>query len=405
MTRDTHLKIGLFIFINIICLSIFATIGFAQNNKVVVSKHSKNQFDYFIKVLPEEIPRFSFDAELPFEYPDAVRGIYVTGYSAGGSKFPKLMNLIDKTDLNAMVIDIKDDWGNLTYIPAKNSPYYMIGKNYIKNPKTLLVQMQTNKIYPIARIVVFKDTILAKMKPNLSFKKENTLWANRKGDSYTNPFIKEVWDYNIGIAIEAAKLGFKEIQFDYVRYPEGFEKYDKSLTYSKGEYGKTQVDNVQRRVQAITDFVKYAKEKLKPYDVKVSVDIFGYTATLPEAPGIGQNFSKIAEEVDVISSMIYPSHWTSYFGIVKPDLQPYQLVAAYAKVEKSKLKLLKSPPITRPWIQDFTATWLGNGNYQVYGKKEVEAQIRALNEQGIHEFLLWNASNNYTKNVDYTPLN
>ena len=147
----------------------------------------------------------------------------------------------------------------------------------------------------------------------------------------------------------------------------------------------------------------YAKEKLEPYDVEVSVDIFGYSATLPEAPGIGQNFSKISENVDVISSMIYPSHWTSYFGIEKPDLEPYELIKEYAKLENKKLAELKTPPVSRPWIQDFTATWLGKGNYIPYGKEEVEAQIKALNEEGIDEFLLWNAGNRYTPGVDYTP--
>lgn len=103
--------------------------------------------------------------------------------------------------------------------------------------------------------------------------------------------------------------------------------------------------------------------------------------------------------------MIYPSHWTSYFGIAKPDLEPYALISEYAKLEKAKLNELTNKPISRPWIQDFTASYLGKGNYQVYGKEEVEAQIKALNEQGIDEFLLWNAGNSYTKNVDYTPVN
>ena len=121
-------------------------------------------------------------------------------------------------------------------------------------------------------------------------------------------------------------------------------------------YEKSELNPVQRRVEAVTDFVAYAREQLKPYDVNVSVDIFGYAATLPEAPGIGQNFSRISDNVDVISSMIYPSHWTSYFGIEKPDLEPYKLVAEYAKIENAKLGELESPPVSRPWLQDFSAT-------------------------------------------------
>lgn len=348
---------------------------------------------------------FTYDSGLTFEYPDAVRGIYVTGHSAGGDRFNTLVNLLDETELNAMVVDIKDDFGNLTYVPKEESPLtkYDIGKPYIKDTRATLEAMEGKQIYPIARVVVFKDTELAERKPEWSFLEGSSVWKNGRGEAFVNPFLQEVWDYNVEIAIEAAKMGFKEIQFDYVRFPEGFEKRENSLTYSMGKYESSDLSHVQKRVNAVTDFVTYAREKLKPYDAQVSVDIFGYSATLPEAPGIGQNFSKISENVDVISSMIYPSHWTSYFGIAKPDLEPYRLVQEYAKVENAKLAELETPPVSRPWLQDFTASYLGAGNYRPYGKAEVEAQIKALNEAGIKEFLLWNAGNKYSAGVDYTP--
>ncbi|MCA1056738.1 putative glycoside hydrolase [Rossellomorea aquimaris] len=376
----------------------------AESDKAPTSEnHQKRGLSLSKKELPTALPRFVYDSGYSFEYPDAVRGVYVTGHSAGGERFKRLLDLIDSTDLNAMVIDIKDDHGYVTYEPESSSPYAEVGQPYIKDPKSVLKAMEEKQIYPIARIVVFKDTVLANKKPQLSYKDGGSVWKNGRGESFVNPFLKEVWDYNVGIAIEAAKMGFQEIQFDYVRFPEGFEKRDQELEYGTGEYGNENTDNVQKRVHAVTDFVEYAHEKLKPYGVKVSVDIFGYTATLPEAPGIGQNFSKISEHVDVISSMIYPSHWTPYFGIAKPDLQPYELVTEYAKLENKKLQELKDPPISRPWIQDFTASWLGSGNYKPYGKAEVEAQIKALNDQGINEFLLWDAGNTYTEGVDYTP--
>ena len=365
--------------------------------------HEKRTLSMSKKEITSPVPRFVYDSGLKFEYPDAIRGVYVTAHSAGGARFDTLTKLMDDTDLNAMVIDIKDDVGNLTYEPEPSSPYAKVGQPYIKDPKAMLKTLEEKKIYPIARVVVFKDTVLANQRPDLSFKDGDKVWSNGGGDSFVNPFLKEVWDYNVGIAIEAAKMGFQEIQFDYVRFPEGFEKRDDELKYNGGEYAKEDIDNVQKRVHAVTDFVEYAHKKLDPYGVKVSVDIFGYTATLPEAPGIGQNFSKISENVDVISSMIYPSHWTPYFGIAKPDLQPYELVTEYSKVEKAKIAELKNKPISRPWLQDFTASWLGSGNYKPYGKAEVEAQIKALNDQGINEFLLWDAGNSYTEGVDYTP--
>nr|WP_304213070.1 putative glycoside hydrolase [Fredinandcohnia onubensis] len=375
----------------------------AENKNFAMESHPTSKLVMSKKELPEMVSRFEFNSGFQFEYPDAIRGVYVTAHSAGGDRFSQLVQLIDNTDLNAMVIDVKDDFGYLTYVPPKGSKHQKISKDYIKDPTAMLKKLEEKQIYPIARVVVFKDSVLAQQRPELSFKDGDKVWKNGRGEAFVNPFLKEVWDHNVGIAIEAAKLGFQEVQFDYVRFPEGFERRDRSLTYSMGEYEKVDLDNVQKRVAAVTDFVAYAKEKLDPYNVKVSVDIFGYTATLPEAPGIGQNFTKISEHVDVISSMIYPSHWTSYFGIPRPDLEPYRLVSEYAKVENHKLNQIENRPVSRPWLQDFTASWLGKGNYTVYGKDEIEAQIKGLQDQGIHEFLLWNAGNSYTKGVDYTP--
>jgi len=365
---------------------------------------------YGFSIIDEELVAastlFRYDSGLTFTYPDAIRGVYVTGHSAGGSRFNDLLNLMDTTDLNAMVIDIKDDFGDLTYVPAEDSPLKQldIGNPYIKDTRAMLEVLEEKQVYPIARVVVFKDSELAKARPELSFVDGTEVWKNGRGESFVNPFMKEVWDHNVAVAIEAAKMGFQEIQFDYVRFPEGFENRADELKYSMGDYENSELDSIQRRVTAVTDFVAYAREQLKPYGVKVSVDIFGYAATLPEAPGIGQNFGKISENVDVISSMIYPSHWTSYFGIAKPDLEPYRLVKEYAKMENAKLAELETPPISRPWLQDFTASYLGSGNFKKYGAAEVEAQIRALNEAGIKEYLLWNAGNRYSPGVDYTPV-
>ncbi|MDL4842927.1 putative glycoside hydrolase [Aquibacillus rhizosphaerae] len=376
----------------------------AANAEVMkMNKHQKRSAVSVKYELPESMSRFGYDSGLTFEYPDAVRGLYVTGHSAGGSRFENLINLINSTELNAMVIDIKDDHGYITFELEEGHQFEKMGKNFIKDPREMLKVLEKEGIYPIARIVVFKDTILAKERPDLSFTENGKVWSNSKGDSFVSPFQKEVWEYNVEVAKIAAELGFKEIQFDYVRFPEGFEKRDEELSYSLGDYKDSELDNVKKRVEAVTDFVKYAREELDYYDVDVSVDIFGYAATIEETPGIGQNFSKISDNVDVISSMIYPSHWTPYFGIDKPDEKPYELVNEYAKVENEVLGKLENAPTSRPWIQDFEAPWLYSGATKQYGVQEVEAQIKALNENGIEEFLLWNAGNTYTEGVDYTP--
>lgn len=370
-----------------------------------VSYHAEHGVDLQPRKLPDPVPRFVYDSGFNFTYPDAVRGIYVTGPSAGGSRFEKLTKLLAETELNAMVIDIKEDAGILTFKPPEDSPYHEVGRNYIKDTEKLMKELEEKEIYPIARIVVFKDTLLAKKRPDLSFTQNGQVWKNGRGESFVNPFLEEVWEYNVKVAKMAAEMGFREIQFDYVRFPEGFERRDDILTYSQGKYADMELDGVQKRVTAVTDFVKYARGELEGYNVDVSVDIFGYSATIPEAPGIGQNFSKISENVDVISSMIYPSHWTSYFGIPFPDKEPYRLITEYAKVENERLAELESPPTSRPWIQDFEAPWLYRGEpTTIYDKAKIEDQIRALNENGIMEFLLWNPGNSYTPNVDYTPL-
>ncbi|MGJ9382521.1 putative glycoside hydrolase [Salipaludibacillus sp. CF4.18] len=374
--------------------------GAGEEENVRVASYHKEKLTLLAeREWPERIARYRFDSGYTFEYPDAVRGVFVTGHSAGGSRFNELLELLDKTALNAMVIDIKDDNGNLTYKPEEDSPFYDISQNMIKDTEEMMSTLEENEVYPIARIVVFKDTLLAESQPELSFLQNGEVWKNGRGEAFVNPFLEEVWEYNVDIAIKAAEMGFQEIQFDYVRFPEGFEKRDQELEYGRGDY--TDENSVSNRVDAVTDFVAYAKEKLEPYDVDVSVDIFGYSATITEAPGIGQNFSRISENVDVISSMIYPSHWTPYFGIDKPDLHPYDLVDEYSQVENEVLEALDNPPVSRPWLQDFTASYLGSGNYLEYGKQEVEDQIQALYDNGIHEFLLWNAGNRYSENVDY----
>ncbi len=330
--------------------------------------------------------------------PDApkVKGIYVTAYSAGGSRMTTLLDLLDKTELNSMVIDIKDDAGYITY-KTDNPELQKLGhpQPFIGDITQLMARLKKHEVYPIARIVVFKDSVLAKKKPELSFVNANgSVWTNKGGDSFVNPYNQEVWKYNVEIAKEAVKLGFKEIQFDYVRFPEGFEKRAETLKYTKSD---------RPRVEIISDFVKYAKAELGPLGVRVSVDIFGYAASVPAAEGIGQDFVKISKNVDVISPMVYPSHYsTGWFDVKDPDKNPYATIKGSMVDTHKKLNPLGSyKPIIRPWIQDFTASWLGSGHYVKYGKQQVEDQIRALKEKNVDEFLLWNANNRYTAGVDY----
>lgn len=357
--------------------------------------------------VPEEFPsQFKYDSGVDIDYPeDGVKGIFVTGYSAGGSKMDSLVKMLNETELNSMVVDVKDDHGNMMMPLGSDNELINQSTQNVVDPEEFMNTMEENDIYPIARIVVFKDTKLANDRPDLSFTDENgEVWQNGGNESFVNPFEKEVWEYNVEVAKQAAKLGFKDIQFDYVRFPEGFENRDEELTYSRGDYAESDLNNTKQRVEAVTDFVAYARQELQSYDVDVSVDIFGYAATLEETPGIGQNFSRIAENVDAISSMIYPSHWgVGSLGIDRPDLEPYKVVDNYMEYENDIFEQLgDKAPTSRPWLQDFTASYLGSGYYKQYGAEEVQDQIRALNEHGINEFLLWNAGNVYSEDVQYS---
>ncbi|MFC0213794.1 putative glycoside hydrolase [Paenibacillus chartarius] len=322
-----------------------------------------------------------------------VKGVYATAYSAGGARFEKLVKLMDDTELNSMVIDVKDDNGWITYPTGNPNLEKMGAEQKFMDVKKVIDTMNEHNIYPIARVVVFKDTVLAKKRPDLSFiNPDGSVWNNGK-DSFVNPYNKEVWEYNVEVAKEAVKAGFKEIQFDYVRFPEGFEKRADVLKYTKDE---------RTRIAAVAEFVKYAREQLTPLGVRVSVDIFGYAASVPAAEGIGQDFQKISENVDVICPMIYPSHYTTgWFGAKVPDAAPYQTINGAMVDTNKKLDPLGSQlkPIVRPWIQDFTATWVPG--HIKYGAHEVEEQIRALRDNGVEEYLLWNAGNSYSADAKF----
>ena len=341
------------------------------------------------------------------EYPkDGVKGIYVTSNSTQGKKIDELVKFIKDSNLNTMVIDVKDDTGNITM--KLNTGNKQVDKNTldIVDGKKLLKKLHDNNIYPIARIVTFKDTKLANEHPEWTFRNsDGSVWTNGKGDSFVNPFMKEVWKYDIDVAKAAAKAGFQDIQFDYVRFPEGFENQADSLTYNKGEYKNSQMSSGDQRVDTITKFLEYANKELKPMGVNVSADVFGYSALVENAPGIGQSFPKISKNVDAISSMIYPSHWSNGdFGLQAPDTEPYKTVNRYIQKENSLLDTLgKDKPISRPWIQDFTASYLGAGNYIDYDAKAISEEVQALKDNGVNEFLLWNAGNDYTEGVNYNP--
>jgi len=356
--------------------------------------------------MPSNFPtKLSLGPEAVVEYPeDGVKGIFSTGSTAGTKRFDELIDLVNSTELNSMVVDVKEDYGDIVLNLDSDNELINEATNAHTDAKEVIQKLNDNDIYPIARIVVFKDSVLAEKQPDLSFvKSDGSVWKNNRGEAFVNPYEKEVWEYNIEVAKAAAELGFRDIQFDYVRFPEGFEYRDEELDYGRGDYDES-TTNVEQRVDSVNSFVEEARSQLLPYGVDVSVDIFGYAAMVGEAPGIGQSFLGISENVGVLSSMIYPSHWgPGNFGIEKPDLEPYNIINEYMKLENELLSELgNDAPRSRPWIQDFTASYLGSGNYLNYGAHEVTEQIRALHDNGVNEFLLWNSANQFSEDATFS---
>ncbi len=367
-------------------------------------------------VKPDSLPAdLLYGSQVDIPYPaEGVKGIYLTESNVSNPEyFDEIIDYIDQTELNAVVLNFKDDWGNILQSFETDNPNIEANITATVDYHKILEKLASKQIYPIARIVTFKDSRLAELRPDLSFHDISTgeIWSDGGGSKFINPFLQETWDYIISIAEEAAKLGFKEIQFDYIRFPEGFHVFSQDLEYELGGYAAYVSEDPelegQERTQAIADFLDYAREKLAPYDVEISADVFGYTAVAGNAPdvrGIGQDFKLMAERVDVVSSMIYPSHWSEgFFGFDYPDLYPYDFTKAYMHEEANVLAEVANPVRTRPWLQDFTADYLPEGTYMYYGPQEVEDQIRALKELGVHEFLLWNAAGDYSRPVNYDP--
>ena len=323
--------------------------------------------------------------------PEKVKGIYVSGPRAGSSKYmPQLIELAKETEINAMVIDIKNDSGEVTYkMDIPEVTQIGAGVNYIKDIKELIETLNENNIYPIARIVAFKDSYIAEKRPELTIKnKDGSVWRDKSNIAWVNPYNKEVWDYIIAIAKEAAAVGFKEIQFDYIR----FSTDSRMKNADFGELAET-----MSRTEIINEFTKYAYEQLSPLGVYVSADVYGTIITSKvDAEIVGQDYVEMSKYLDYICPMVYPSHYANNsMGIKYPDLDPYNIIYKSMNYSNEKLSIIDGhKAIVRPWLQAFTASWLAS--YQTYGGTQIRQQIQAVYDSGLEEWILWNGSCSYT---------
>lgn len=318
--------------------------------------------------------------------PNPVRGIHLSGWYAGSPDLLEpLLAWAKEAGINTVVMDLKAEDGKLSWeseIPLAVE----IGSNASKiaDLDAVVHWMQEQGFWVAGRIVVMNDQFLYRGRPDWGI-------PGFPGGAYSfmDPMNENVWRYNIDIALAAVAAGVDEIQFDYIRYPE------------KLVNGYNKDTGPEYRTGAITGFLKQAMAELKPLGVTVSADVFGLTTSVAEGDDmqIGQDYRQIAEVVDYISPMVYPSHYAlGTYGLANPDNSPYETVKesmARALERTAEIPAEKH----RPWIQDFTYPAAGA---IAYGPVQVQAQVRALQELGITSFLLWDPSNKYTRGVDFT---
>jgi hypothetical protein len=315
--------------------------------------------------------------------PFTPKALYLSFYGIGERSLREsALRLIQETELNALVIDVKGDKG---MIPYKSSIPFVseVGAQKIitvKDMNGLVRTFKEKRIYTIARIVVFKDNLLALKTPDLAVKTQRgEIWRDREHLAWVDPFKKEVWDYNIQIAIEAAQYGFDEIQFDYVRFPDALD-----LRFSMP-------NTEENRVRAISGFLMEAKRRLKPYNVFLSADIFGYVFWNLNDTFIGQKLEDLTAHLDYLSPMLYPSGFQ--FGIPGyriPVANPYEIV--YLTLKRAQERSRLSSVRFRPWLQAFRDYAFDKRSFN---GTEIRRQIKAAEEFGSHGWMLWNPCNIY----------
>jgi len=330
-----------------------------------------------------------------------VKALYLNSTSVRNN-LDHYIELANKTEINAYVIDIKNDAGVIMY----DSQLDIVNKAKADTPgfdiREVTKKLHDNNIIVIARMVTFKDSTITKYNPDLAIKTASGSVFN-KNSMWLDATKQEAWDYVVDIAKEAIQFGFDEIQFDYIRFPET-SLYDYKLDLPEG---KTRSDIIE-------GFIRYARNSL-PSDTILSADVFGMPLISTKDNGeIGQTLETIGRSLDYICPMIYPSHFANNAkkgsmgngvgqrinGVLftHPDLKPYEVVYNTLMVGKERIEKQEGYNLKmRPYIQGFTADYLPSGYWKKYGVEEYRAQIKAVYDAGYDEWIFWNARNDYVE--------
>ncbi|MDA3847535.1 MAG: putative glycoside hydrolase [Vallitaleaceae bacterium] len=322
-----------------------------------------------------------------------IKGIYLSGYTAGTeTSRDSMIEFADTTEINAFVIDVKNDDGFILF-DTDIAVADEIGseRGHMRDITAVMDDLYAHDIYPIARIVAFKDPYLSSKLTDYAIKNQDGSLFKYHGVSWMNPYSMDAWIYIVDIAKAAAEAGFKEVQFDYIRF-------EATSSLNNADFGDIDPDVTRKDI--IVSFLEYASTELAPYDIKISADVFGTIITSEvDARTIGQDYYRMSEYLDVICPMVYPSHYAKgSYGTAYPDKEPYTII--YGSMTDSNEVLgdlvTNEDIIVRPWLQAFTASYLKTPNYMVYDGDAIRAQIQATYDAGLEEWILWKASNTYS---------
>lgn len=317
-----------------------------------------------------------------------IRGLYVNRFAAQSAhRMRWLIGVADSTEINGLVIDMKDEFGlNFRSENPEFRKYEGSGHGMVRDVRALLDTLHAHNIFAIARIVTFKDPTAAQANAAWTIKRpDGTEWEDKKGFRWVDPYNRALWDYNIGIAEELVHLGFDEIQFDYIRFPEPYKSLPKQVFPAADGLSKPDL---------LAAFLKEAHERLNKLGVRCTADVFGFVATIRGPLEVGQEWEKLAPVTDVLLPMTYPSHFPrGSFGIARPNAEPYQIQKiSMDEARKRDAKLgITSPEHVRPWLQAFSL-----GKMQpTYGPEQIEEQKKAVYDAGYDGWVMWHPGSKY----------
>ncbi len=348
--------------------------------------------DPTIETKVDEVPKEKPFVVTHIQTPEAVKALYMSGCVAGTPSIrTKLVALVKETELNSILIDIKDYSGNISF-RAKGSEFSdVVSKTcFASDMKEFIGSLHDAGIYVLGRVTVFQDPYLTQTRPDLAVKKRtdtSVVWKDFKGLSFTDPGARDVWDYHVKLAKESYAIGFDEINFDYIRFPSDGPMNDIYFPWSDG----------RKKTDVMGEFFKYLHGELNPLGIVMSADLFGMTTTNSDDLNIGQKLEVALPYFDFIAPMVYPSHYPKGFiGLDNPAAHPYEVIKysmgqGVKKVQAFDATVASTSILKlRPWIQDFN---LG----ATYTPDMVRAQIQATYDVGLTSWMLWNASNRYTR--------